>query len=55
MPYILLILMWTSSPHDSIVTSVEFTSQERCEQAAMAAKTKFEGFQVTFYHVCSPK
>jgi hypothetical protein len=54
--YILLMLMWTPSVHTSgAVGSAEFTSLEKCEQAAKAAASKFDGFGTSLYHVCVPK
>jgi hypothetical protein len=49
-------LMWVPSAHSSgSVASAEFSTLERCEQAAELADKKFSGFASSFYHVCVPK
>lgn len=54
--YILLMLMWTPSMHTSgSVTSAEFTSLEKCNQAAEIAAKKFDGWGSNLYHVCVAK
>lgn len=55
MIYILLAYMWSGSGSAGVISSTEFTSQERCEQAAQVAKAKFSGWGVNYYHVCVPK
>lgn len=56
MNYILLMLMWTPSMHTSgTVSSAEFSSLERCEQAAQAAAKKFDGWGSNLYHICVQK
>jgi hypothetical protein len=54
--YVLLMLMWVPSARSSgSIGSAEFSSLERCEQAAAAADKKFAGVVSSFYHVCVPK
>lgn len=54
--YILLMLMWTPSMHTSgSIASAEFSSLERCQEAAAAASKKFNGFGSELYSVCVPK
>jgi hypothetical protein len=54
--YILLMMIWTPSGHTAgSISSARFASKPACERAAAAAKQKFEGWQVSFYHVCEPE
>lgn len=54
--WILLMMMWVPSTHASgAVTSAEFSSLVRCEDAAHEAEHKFNGFASTLYYVCVQK
>lgn len=54
--YILILYAWTISSHaGSGMTTAEFTSLEKCTDAARQAKSKFDGALSEIYFVCVPK
>lgn len=53
---ILILYAWTVSSHaGSGITTAEFTSMQKCEDAAKAAAHEFDGFYSKTYHVCVQK
>ena len=52
MTYVLIILYWTSHAASGAMATAEFSSQEKCEKAASAAKAKFEGWTGHIDYAC---
>jgi len=53
--YVLMFLLWNANARSHFILTQEFTSRERCEDAALAAKVKFGGYGASPYWVCVPK
>lgn len=54
--FILILYMWVPSVHaGGGMATAEFSSLEKCEAAAAAAKKTFDGYSSISYHVCVAK